>query len=200
MINLLEWIKQWAEGIIIAVIIATILEMLLPDNKNKKYITTVIGIYILFSIISPIISKFTGKNINIEDYIKKSTEVSTNYSINNVALLENSSNVEEIYSKTLKADITEKLKSKNYNADYIELKIDTDSQKNYGEIQGIYLQISPLEKENSISYIEPVDINVSNEKISKSDQLSEEEINVVKDFLMDTYGIDKNKIHINREE
>lgn len=199
MINLLEWIKQWAEGIIIAVIIATILEMLLPDNKNKKYITTVIGIYILFSIISPIISKFTGKNINIEDYIK-STEVSTNYSINNVSLLENSSNVEEIYSKTLKADITEKLKSKNYNADYIELKIDTDSQKNYGEIQGIYLQISPLEKENSISYIEPVDITVSNEKISKSDQLSEEEINVVKDFLMDTYGIDKNKIHINREE
>lgn len=194
---MLEWIKQWAEGIIIAVIIATILEMLLPDNKNKKYITTVIGVYILFSIISPIISKFTGKNINIEDYINKSTEVSTNYSINNVALLENSSNVEEIYTKTLKADITEKLKSKNYNTDYIELKIDTDLQKNYGEIQGIYLQISPLEKENSISNIEAVNIDISNNTTTKKFSLSEGEANVLKEFLMDTYGIDKNKIHIN---
>lgn len=193
---LLEWIKQWAEGIIIAVIIATILEMLLPDNKNKKYITTVIGVYILFSIISPIISKFTGKNINLEDYIK-STEVSTSYSINNVALLENSSNVEEIYTKTLKTDITEKLKSKNYNADYIELKIDTDSQKNYGEIQGIYLQISPLEKESSISNIEAVNIDISNNSTTKRNSLSEGELNVLKEFLMDTYGIEKSKIHIN---
>lgn len=194
---MLEWIKQWAEGIIIAVIIATILEMLLPDNKNKKYITTVIGVYILFSIISPIISKFTGKNINIEDYINKSTEVSTSYSINNVALLENSSNVEEIYTKTLKADITEKLKSKSYNADYIELKIDTDSQKNYGEIQGIYLQISPLERESSISNIETVNIDISNNNTTKKNSLSEGELNVLKEFLMDTYGIEKNKIHIN---
>lgn len=194
---MLEWIKQWAEGIIIAVIIATILEMLLPDNKNKKYITTVIGVYILFSIISPIISKFTGKNINIEDYINKSTELSTSYSINNVALLENSSNVEEIYTKTLKADITEKLKSKSYNADYIELKIDTDSQKNYGEIQGIYLQISPLEKESSISNIETVNIDISNNNTTKKNSLSEGELNVLKEFLMGTYGIEKNKIHIN---
>lgn len=200
MIVLLEWIKQWAEGIIIAVIIATILEMLLPDNKNKKYVTTVIGVYILFSIISPIISKFTGKNINIEDYISKSTEVSTSYSINNVALLENSSNVEEIYTKTLKADMIEKLKSRNYNTDYIELKVNTTSEKNYGEIQGIYLHISPLDKENSISNVETVNIDVSSNKTIKKNSLSEGEINVIKEFLMDTYGIDKNKIHVNREE
>ncbi len=197
---MLEWIKQWAEGIIIAVIIATILEMLLPDNKNKKYVTTVIGVYILFSIISPIISKFTGKNINIEDYISKSTEVSTSYSINNVALLENSSNVEEIYTKTLKADMIEKLKSRNYNTDYIELKVNTTSEKNYGEIQGIYLHISPLDKENSISNVETVNIDVSSNKTIKKNSLSEGEINVIKEFLMDTYGIDKNKIHVNREE
>lgn len=196
---LLEWIKQWAEGIIIAVIIATILEMLLPDNKNKKYITTVIGVYILFSIISPIISKFTGKNINLEEYINKSTEVSTNYSINNVALLETNSNVEEIYTKTLKADIAEKMKSKGYNVDGIELKVETDTAKNYGEIQGIYLQISPLTEKNSISNIENVNVNVdiSNNSTIKKSQFSEGELNSLKEFLMDTYGIDKNKIHIN---
>ena len=49
-------ISSCAEQIIIAVIIATILEMILPKGNSKKYIKTVIGIYILYTIISPIIT------------------------------------------------------------------------------------------------------------------------------------------------
>ena len=49
-------ISSWAEQIIITVIIATILEMILPKGNSKKYIKTVIGIYILYTIISPIIT------------------------------------------------------------------------------------------------------------------------------------------------
>ena len=36
--------------IIIAVIIGTIIEMLLPKNKNSKYIKVVIGMFVLFTI------------------------------------------------------------------------------------------------------------------------------------------------------
>ena len=46
--------------------IATILEMILPEGKNKKYIKKIIGIYILFAVLSPIISKITGKEIDIQ--------------------------------------------------------------------------------------------------------------------------------------
>ena len=31
-------IRQWCEGIIIAVIISIIIEMIIPEGKNKKYI------------------------------------------------------------------------------------------------------------------------------------------------------------------
>lgn len=193
---MLIWIKEWVQGIIIAVIIATILEMLLPDNKNKKYISTVIGIYILFSIISPIISKITGKSINIENYADMDTIKTTNYTINNVALLESSSNVEDIYIQTLKEDITNKLKSKGYNTNSIDLKINTDSEKNYGEILGMYVDISLLEDSN-VSNIEEVKIDFDeNSETSKNNDISEGELNNVKEFLMDTYGIDKNKINI----
>lgn len=131
---MVSFIKGWAQGIVVAVIIATILEMLLPDNKNKKYINTVIGVYILFTIISPVISKISGKNINLEDYTNKDTSLSTSYTMNNVALLENNSNVEDIYIKTLKSDIIGKLKQKGYSANYIDLKVNTSSENNYGEI------------------------------------------------------------------
>lgn len=56
-------ISSWAEQIIIAVIIATILEMVLPNGNSKKYIKTVIGIYILYTIISPVITLATRRRI-----------------------------------------------------------------------------------------------------------------------------------------
>ena len=31
-------IRAWCEGIIIAIIISIIIEMILPDGKNKKYV------------------------------------------------------------------------------------------------------------------------------------------------------------------
>lgn len=198
---MIEFIKNWAEGIVIAVIIATILEMLLPDNKSKKYISTVIGIYILFSIISPIISKFTGQSINLKDYSNKDTSLSTSSTMYNIALLESASNVEDVYIKTLKSDITDKLKSKGYFVNFIDLKVNTSSKSNYGEIEGIYLKLSLLEDKNNINNVNEIKINLSeNSDNSKNiENFSEEDLNNIKKFLVDTYGISEDKIHINKE-
>ena len=57
--------STWAKSIILAVIVSTIIQMILPEGNNKKYIKTVIGLYILFTIISPIISKISGGNSTI---------------------------------------------------------------------------------------------------------------------------------------
>ena len=59
---MIEFFSTWAEQIVLAVIIATIIEMLLPNNKNKKYVQMIIGIYILFNIISPIVFMFSSDN------------------------------------------------------------------------------------------------------------------------------------------
>lgn len=58
--------STWAKSIILAVIVSTIIQMILPEGNNKKYIKTVIGLYILFTIISPIISKISGGNSTID--------------------------------------------------------------------------------------------------------------------------------------
>ena len=47
-------IKSWCEGIIVAIIISIIIEMLVPDGNNKKYVKVVIGIYIIFVTLNPI--------------------------------------------------------------------------------------------------------------------------------------------------
>ena len=72
---MINWITNWAEAIIIAVVIATIIEMILPEGNCKKYIKVVIGVYILFTIISPVITKFTGKTVSVSDLIDLSKYV-----------------------------------------------------------------------------------------------------------------------------
>ena len=40
---MINFLSSWAEQVILAVIIATILELILPNSKNKKYVQMVIG-------------------------------------------------------------------------------------------------------------------------------------------------------------
>ena len=80
---MIEFIKTWVNQIIVAVIIATVIEMILPNGNNKKYIKMVIGLYVLFTIIQPISKIITGKslevsNFNYEKYFSK--DISKEYS------------------------------------------------------------------------------------------------------------------------
>ena len=56
-------ISSWASQLVFSLIIVTIIEMILPDNKIKKYVKTVIGVYIIFCIISPFINQAEIENI-----------------------------------------------------------------------------------------------------------------------------------------
>ena len=46
-------LKLWTSDIIIAVVISIIIEMIIPDGNNKKYVKVVSGLYILFVILNP---------------------------------------------------------------------------------------------------------------------------------------------------
>lgn len=52
---MIEFLSSWAKGLGVAIVVVSILEMILPNNKTKKYIRMVMGIYIIFNIISPFI-------------------------------------------------------------------------------------------------------------------------------------------------
>ena len=65
---MVSFLSNWVKNLSLAIIVVSILEMLLPNNKTKKYVKMVMGLYILFSIISPFIQnsdKFDLENINI---------------------------------------------------------------------------------------------------------------------------------------
>ena len=212
---MIEWITNWAQGIIIAVIIATIIEMILPNGSCKKYIKVVIGVYILFSIISPVISKITGKGFNISEELNLEefyTEVDSK-AIYNSLDKNNSNNIMDIYVSNLKSDIISKLKNKGYET--IECEVKIKNEETY-EIEALNLNLKKIksnnadtEEENNNEDVEKVkgvndvniEINGSNNKDNNieddNSDLTVYEKNKVKEYLETTYEINKKSININ---
>ena len=191
-------ISNWAGGIVTSVIIITILEMLIPEGKNKKYIKTVLGIYLLFTIISPIAKAITGDEINLKNIIQIDEFKNKN---TNIHAIETNASIEKIYETNLKEDIMNKLAQKGYEANKIDLKIELEDKSNYGRINHIYVQIR--EKENgtskqTINKIEKINIEIENnlENIQERTSLSQIETQKIKTYISTIYNVEENIITI----
>lgn len=191
---MIDSINSWVQGIIIAVIISTIIEMILPEGTIKKYVRTVIGTYIVFVIASPIISKITGKEIDLSSYKLPETKITQTTAIDTNAYIENT------YINKIKEDIIKNIETKGYKVAKVEIYIDEDNE-NYGSIKSISVNIS---KNNStsdnatINKIEPIKVDIKNETI-QNENISEQEINELKTYLEENYGTDIEKIKINQQ-
>lgn len=188
---MINGISSWAKSIVLAVIIATILEMILPDTNNKKYIKTVIGIYILFTVVSPIISKLNKNSFNLskyEDYLKVNTAVTT--STNSVDM-----SLDKAYISNIKLDIKNRLKEQGYEVKNINVEAELKDNTKYGEIKKISLNLSKMDNQENVSKIEKVIINV-NEENSATNNISETEKVSLKSFLKETYNISEKNIDI----
>lgn len=121
--------------------------MLLPEGNSKKYIKVVIGIYVLFTIVSPIINKFTGKEIEVSDVLDLSQyieETEDMVKVQNTIQSDNENNIKSVYLDGIKSDMKEKIKSKGFNVNNIDVTLSNDD--NY-KILGITLNITKIEED-----------------------------------------------------
>lgn len=211
---MIDFLSSWAEQIIVAVIISTIIEMILPDNKNKKYIKMIIGIYILFNIISPIINNkqyFNFEEFNLEKYASSST--SSGVEINQESM---DKRLSELYIDELEKDIKNKVKEEGYIANSCNVEAILDENSPNKGINKISLKISKdktynkEENENiDVNKIEKVEINVglgkflnskSNEEENKEDdEISKLQIAELRKTLSDYYKVDIKNISITKD-
>lgn len=207
MINLLS---SWAKGLGIAIIVVSILEMLLPDNKTKKYIRVVMGIYILFCTISPLIKAkevVNLDNIDFENYV----EMYSNSSEVNQTSMDN--RIEELYIEQLEKDISKKISEKGYEVKKCKVYAKISDKEDETKINKIKLSIKKSEsnkKENKedetenriiteIQKIKTVNTDISNDskKEQNKNEISKVEIQNIKKFLIEEYGVNEKCLEIN---
>ena len=109
---MMENFTNWAKAIVMAVIIVSVLEMLLPNNKTKKYVKMVMGIFILYNIISPFI-----KDKNLLRFEESNLQTYSSTEVNTIEVDQESMDrrIEELYIKEIEKDITKKVEKQGYS-------------------------------------------------------------------------------------
>lgn len=204
---MIEFISTWVKGLGVAIVIVSIIEMILPNNKTKKYIKMVLGIYIIFNIISPLVKnkdKLNLENLNLNDYT-----VNTSTSVDQTSM---NKRIETLYEDELEKDITKKLKEKGYELSECKVtaKIDeNENNKDETKISNIKIKVekkvAKQSEENSvenkivtgIQQIKKVDIGKAKEKETKnSSKISKTELEDIKKFLIEEYEVNEKCLEI----
>ena len=205
---MIEFISTWVKGLGVAIVIVSIIEMILPNNKTKKYIKMVLGIYIIFNIISPLVKnkdKLNLENLNLNNYT-----ASTSASVDQTSM---NKRIEILYENELEKDITTKLKEKGYELSECKVtaKIDeNENNKDENKISNIKIKVekkvAKQQEENNvenkivtgIQQIKKVDIGKAKEKETKnSSKISKAELEDIKKFLIEEYEVNEKCLEIN---
>lgn len=183
---MLDFLVSWAQQLIISIIIIVIIEMIIPSNSShRKYIKVVLGIFLLYAIISPILSNKLEK-INFE----KTFAVENIPNISQTNSIDYEKQITEAYKTNLKENMKTYLKEKNYDLVKIESDLKYDSEEIV--INKINLKV----KKNS----EDKNIVVNKIDLKNNEKMSTQEIDELVQDISTYYGIDKNKISITESE
>lgn len=205
---MIEFISTWVKGLGVAIVIVSIIEMILPNNKTKKYIKMVLGIYIIFNIISPLVKN--KDKLNLEDLNLNNYTASTSASVDQTSM---NKRIEILYENELEKDITTKLKEKGYELSECKVtaKIDeNENNKDETKISNIKIKVekkvAKQQEENNvenkivtgIQQIKKVDIGKVKEKETKnSSKISKAELEDIKKFLIEEYEVNEKCLEIN---
>ncbi len=202
-------ISSWAKAIVLAVIIVSILEMLLPNNKTQKYIKMVMGLFILYNIISPFI-----KNSNSLCFEENKIE---EYSLNNINSIEVNQEsmdkrLEELYIKEIEKDIIKKVEKQGYKVKSCKVKAKISDNEEETGISNIYLRIEKDKNKEEVNDedkeledklilkiqdIKKVNTTISENKTNESNsELNRQDIQNLKQFLIKEYEVNEKCLDI----
>lgn len=209
---MINFLSSWVKNLALALIIVSILEMILPNNKTKKYVKMVMGLYILFSIISPFIensNKFNFNNIDLNSYVEEvHTTSSTSEKIDQTSM---DDRLSQIYKEELENNITQKVEEKGYIVE--NCKVVANISQNDSNIEKITLKIGGKKVQNldkqenttlsEIQKVEKIDISVYKNKENAEEPESEEtlkitknDVKIIKDLLINEYGVNEKCLKI----
>lgn len=205
---MIEFLSSWAKGLGLAIVVVSILEMILPNNKTKKYIRMVMGVYILFTIISSFIKDKQTIDVSNFEIEKYNNYLSTSEKTTQTSM---DKRIEELYIDKLEKDISKKVKEQGYDILNCEVEAKLNDSEENSEISKIKLQVKKNESnkvndkltlENKvveeIQKIRPINTNiVEREKSNKSEKITNEDKQKIKKFLMEEYGVKEKCLEIN---
>ncbi|NLM03572.1 MAG: stage III sporulation protein AF [Clostridiales bacterium] len=202
----MDILRNWIITIVYVIILLTFMEILIPNNDNKKYINFVMSLIIMITIIRPIIDfikpdeSIDEQISQISDYLEYNT-MEKRLTYNNYFETES---IIELYRQNLKDHIKKRVeKNADYSVHDIEISIEDNDEENLGIIKGIEIilkETSDNKKNISNEKIQDIKIKVTLNENNDTQQAHSINIDyegdLIKDDLSYYYGLEKEKINI----
>ena len=198
----MSFLAGWITNIIVFVLLATVIDMLLPSSALQKYAKMVIGLLLIAIILTPILglfhtdfdkvltavtSEFENKNKkdlgNLTEMKKKEIQATQGAYILEQMAVDLQTEVEEELMEEYKVKISS-----------IDVGVTNEESPSLEELQQINISLEEAEKEDSTSAIETVakvDINTRGKTSSIDVNLE-----AVKKFLATSWSVDEEIIEI----
>ncbi len=156
MINIVaNFIREWLKDIVVLFVIISLVELIIPKGNMKKYVDFIIGIIIVFTVISPF-TKLINFDINLDEKIET---FSNDITMKEDVVSTQNEQIEEIFKTNLSSEIKKIVKE---NSDY--------------KVKDIYISTKP--DDQNLLLIEYINIILDTDKQSKDSEIKIEKINL----------------------
>ncbi|MGI6066543.1 MAG: stage III sporulation protein AF [Bacillota bacterium] len=197
----MQTISELVRNVTIIVLIAGFLEMMLPSSELKRFIKMVMGLFVLVSILNPLISLLRQETayevfawqdpvqgMELNSILQEGEKLSRD--INEKAA--------EMYADSMAKQmetIVKLVKGVAWVEADVEVK-ETGKHPDYGKIDRAVLVIGIGEQQEQ-NTIEPIKISISDEETNKTAQSENNEIKYrVVEALKNFYGLQEEQIHV----
>jgi stage III sporulation protein AF len=181
----MQFLTEWVTNIIIFVLLATVIDMLLPNSSFQKYTKIVTGLLLIAIILTPVLKLISKDfetalaNIPIfEDSGEKKMENLIDLKKREIQASSHAYILEQM-AVQLKQDTSEELMGQyGLEIENIKFSIDEKSEKTFPEnLQKVIVQLRQSEEEAKVvEVVQAVEINTGNPPPSKQVTIQSEEI------------------------
>ena len=204
---MIAYITVWIKGIIFVVLFASFLELLLPNNSMQRFVRVIMGLFILLSILNPIISVIE-RQITADQLPVLATRVDS--SLANAGVLHTANEVagkrdqlaRDLYVRDLSKQIRATVMAIDGVADAkVSVNIETDmsqASKGMGKINNVVVYIEPgiTANERKIAQV-TVGVTIP-EATQESRRLSTVVVNKVTRAVTELYQLRSSQVEVRR--
>lgn len=182
---MLAWLGEWLQGIVAVILLAVVMELLLPNNKMLRYSRLVIGLILLLTMLNPILNLFQ------KDFHQK---IAASFSLWDEQFRKDSINVptlEEINRKAAnlkeeREQASEQLTQRGLE-EAMKQQLQQQGQENIVNVQ-VALDWDGAYNAERMPFIQQVTVTVKPQEQAES--LTTDNDNIIQDVQIDIQGID----------
>ncbi|MBC8590575.1 stage III sporulation protein AF [Wansuia hejianensis] len=193
-----DFIYSWLKDIVFLFIIISLIDLIMPKGSMKKYINFVIGLLVIFTVISPFIKLRTLDFDLGKEVFNNLNREKSDY--NNELLINQERQIEELYIKKISENIAYIVENNTeYSVYDINLNISKEDES-YGLIKNVDIVLSDVkkaDKKNNTVTIERIQTVKLTDETSK--YIESQEFGDLKKIVSKELGVDEERIsiHIN---